>query len=136
MIVALASGAPQPGCIWRFVAWERSVDISVRRRFEVQLLHLRGDLRLGDPVTELGRTLDEILESGDTRIVIDLSEVPMIDSSGIGVLVKYLATARKRGGGLRLVKPSDFTSKTLRTVGLLRIFEVFDDESEAVDTFK
>ena len=111
------------------------MDINVRKRSQVQLIQLRGQLRLGDPVDELQRTLDEALAEGDTRFVINLSEVPMLDSSGIGLLVRFLASAKRRGGSLKLVNPSSFAQKTLRVVGVLSLFEVFDDDDKAVESF-
>jgi len=111
------------------------VDINVRRRSQVQVVQLRGQLRLGPAVDNLRQTLEEALGSGDNRIVVDLAECPMIDSSGIGLLVKVLASAKRLGGSVKLVQPCDFVLKTLRLVGLLNLFEVFDAEDAAVNSF-
>jgi anti-sigma B factor antagonist len=112
------------------------LDINVRKRSQVQLIQLRGQLRLGESVDQLTRTLDESLAEGDTQFVINLAEVPMIDSSGIGLLVRFLASAKKNGGSLKLVNPSTFAQKTLRVVGVLRLFEVFEDDDLAVESFR
>ncbi|MGA2372165.1 MAG: STAS domain-containing protein [Candidatus Korobacteraceae bacterium] len=111
------------------------MDINVRKRSQVQLIQLRGQLRLGEPVDQLTRALDELLAEGDTRFVINLAEVPMIDSSGIGLLVRFLASAKRKGGSLKLVNPSSFAQKTLRMVGVLNLFEVFEDDDQAVESF-
>lgn len=111
------------------------MDISVRKRSQVLLIQLRGQLRLGQAVDELRRTIDEALGEEDTRFVINLAEVSMIDSSGIGLLVRCLASTKQRGGSLKLVKPSSFAVKTLRLVGVLNLFEVFDDDDAAVESF-
>ncbi len=111
------------------------MDISIRKRSDVQLIQLRGDLRLGTPVNELRSMLDELIAGGDSRFVIRLSDVPMLDSSGIGLLVKYLADVRRRGGSLKLVQPSEFAVKSLRVVGVLNLFEVFDNDDSAVASF-
>lgn len=111
------------------------MDITIRRKSDVQLVQLRGALRLGEPVNQLKQTLDDLLGAGDNRIVLDLTEVPMIDSSGIGVLVKFLASTRLHGGSLKLVGPSDFAVKTLRLVGVLNLFDIYTDESQAVLSF-
>ena len=55
------------------------MDINVRKRSQVQLIQLRGQLRLGPPVDELKRTIDEALAEGDTRFAVNLAEVAMID---------------------------------------------------------
>lgn len=111
------------------------MDISIRKRSQVQLIQLRGQLRLGEAVDQFRKAIDEALAEGDTRFVVNLAEVPMIDSSGIGVLVRSLASTKQRGGSLKLVQPSSFAVKTLRLVGVLNLFEVFDDDDSAVASF-
>ena len=111
------------------------MDINVRQRAQVQLIQLRGQLRLGPPVDELRQTVEDAIANGDNRFVINLADVPMIDSSGIGLLVRFLASTKQRGGSLKLTQPSKFAVQTLRLVGVLNLFEVFDDDDEAVKSF-
>jgi anti-sigma B factor antagonist len=111
------------------------LDITVRKRSEVQLIQLRGPLRLGAAVDELRQVIEEAVGQGDTRFAINLAEVPMIDSSGIGLLVRFLASTKQRGGNLKLVQPSKFAVQTLRLVGVLNLFEIFDDDEAAVESF-
>ncbi len=111
------------------------MDINVRKSSQVQLVQLRGALRLGAAVDGLRQVMEEALGTGETRIVLNLAEVPMIDSSGIGLLVRFLASARKRGGNIKLVNPSNFAVQTLRLVGVLNLFEIFEDDETAVESF-
>lgn len=111
------------------------MDINVRKRGEVQVVQLRGQLRLGDAVDGLRQTLEEMIGGGDIRIVINLAEVPMIDSSGIGLLVKLLVSTKKIGGNIKLLQPSKFAIQTLRLVGVLNLFEAYDAEDAAVASF-
>ncbi len=111
------------------------MDIIGRKRSDVQLIELRGKLCLGQPVDELRQSIDESLANGDTRFVMNLAEVPTIDSSGIGLLVRTLASTKQRGGNLKLVQLSPFAVKTLRLVGVLNLFEVFDDDETALQSF-
>jgi anti-sigma B factor antagonist len=112
-------------------AW---LDISVRKRSQAHLIQLRGQLRLGQAVDELRKTLEELGDE-NARVVLNLSEVSMIDSSGIGLLVQQLASAKKRGGNVKLVQPSKFTMQTLRLVGVLNLFEIFDNDDAAVESY-
>lgn len=112
------------------------MDISVLKHGGVQAIKLRGDLKIGPPVDAVRQTIEEILGGGDSCLVIDLEEVPMIDSSGIGVLVRSLTSAKARGGDLRLVNPSRLAIQTLKIVGLLKLFQVFHDEQEALASFQ
>jgi anti-anti-sigma factor len=59
----------------------------------------------------------------------------MINSSGIGVMVKSLSSAKQRGGDVRLVNPSKFVTQTLRLIGVLNLFTTFEDEDKAVESY-
>jgi len=74
------------------------LEINVRKRSQVQVIQLRGALRMGPAVDNLRQTMDEALSNGDTRMVMNLSEVPMVDFSGIGLLVRYLAVIKQKVG--------------------------------------
>jgi anti-sigma B factor antagonist len=111
------------------------VDIEVRSVGQVKVVKLRGRLNLGDAVDRLRETLDDLMSSGDTRVLLDLSEVPWIDSSGIGLLVKILTSAKRQGGSIKLLNPSKFTVQTLKMISLLDLFEIFEDQQAAVASF-
>ena len=111
------------------------MDIELRSLGQVKVVKLRGKLNLGDAVDRFRDTLNDLMGSGDTRIVLDLSEVPWIDSSGIGLLVKILTSAKQRGGSVKLLNPSKFTVQTLKMICLLELFEVFSDQEQAVTSF-
>ena len=111
------------------------MDINVRKRSQAQVIQLRGPLRMGEPVDGLRQTIEELLSNGDAQIVINLAEVPMVDSSGIGLLVRFLASTKHAGGSIKLVQPSKFTVQSLRLVGILNLFEIFDDDDAAVQSF-
>jgi anti-sigma B factor antagonist len=111
------------------------VDIEVRSLGQVKVIKLRGKLSLGESVDRLRADLYELMGNGDTRIVLDLSEVPIIDSSGIGLLVKSLTSAKHLGGSIRLLTPSKFVIQTLKMIGLLNVFDVFEDQQRAIASF-
>ena len=111
------------------------MDINVRKRSQVQVVQLRGPLRMGEAVDGLRQTMEEAISNGDTRMVLNLAEVSMIDSSGIGLLVRFLASTKQRGGNIKLVQPSKFAVQTLRLVGVLNLFEIFDTDDTAVESF-
>ena len=117
---------------------EACLKINVREPSDnnVHVIQLRGDLKLGDPVDGLRQACLCLMSEGENRFVINLTEVPMIDSSGIGVLVRTLTQAKQHGGSLKLVNPSQFALQTLKIVGLLSLFELFDDETQAIQSFQ
>lgn len=111
------------------------MDLSVLKQADVQVLRLRGRLTLGEAVDAFKSALDNSLAAGDAQIIVNVSEVPLMDSSGIGVLVRSQSSARAAGGSIKLVQPSAYTLKTLKMVGLLDLFEVYDSEEDAVASF-
>jgi anti-sigma B factor antagonist len=111
------------------------MEISVRRLSEVQVIQIRGALRLGVGVDSFRQAVEDALAAGDTRMVVNFADVPMIDSSGIGILVKAMASAKQRGGGVKLLSPSKFVVQTLKLIGVLNLFEIFQDENVAVQSF-
>ena len=111
------------------------MDLSVLKQADVQVLRLRGRLTLGEAVDAFKSALDNAIAAGDAQIVINVAEVPLMDSSGIGVLVRSQSSARAAGGCIKLVRPTSYTLKTLKMVGLLDLFEVYDGEEEATASF-
>jgi anti-anti-sigma factor len=111
------------------------VDIEVRTQSTVKIIKLRGRLGLGESLDRTSATLTDLLDQGTLHFLLDLQEVPMIDSSAIGLLVRYLTAAKQRGGSLKLLNPSKFVLQTLKLVRVLSLFEVFEDLQLAVDSF-
>lgn len=112
------------------------MDIETKTIDGVKLLKLKGRLSMGPPLDRFNATMVDLLNQGQNRIVLDLEDVPSIDSSGIGMLVRHLTTAKQNGGAIRLLKPSKFTVQTLKMVGLLNLFTTFEDSKEAVASFQ
>ena len=113
-----------------------NVEIETRNLGEVKLVKLKGRLTLGESVDRLRSTIDNLIAGGDTRFILDLAEVPMIDSSGIGLLVRSLMNLKQQGGALKLLNPTKFAVQTLKMIGLLNQFEVFEEQQEALASFK
>jgi anti-sigma B factor antagonist len=111
------------------------LDISVRQQADCHVVKLRGNLRLGQAVDALKKLFDELTASNYNDVVLNLEEVPSMDSSGIGVVVRALTTAKAHGGSLKLVNPSGMVTQTLKLVAVLNLFEVFDNEQDAVESF-
>ena len=111
------------------------MDIDVRNQGPVKIIKLRGRLALGESVDRLRATVEDLLGAGDNRLVLDLEELTTMDSSGIGLLSRFLTATKQQGGSLKLVNPSKFVVQTLKLVGLLNLFEVFTDSQAATASF-
>lgn len=126
--------SPAPASV--VVLRKEPVDIEVRNQSAVKLIKLRGRLNLGDAVDGMRKTFDDLMAAGDSQFVVDLAEVTMIDSSGIGLLVRCLTLAKQTGGSLKLLNPSKFAVQTLKMTGLLKLFDVFTDAEQAIASYR
>ena len=113
-----------------------ALDIDTKTLDGVKVVKLAGRLSMGPALDRFNATIIELLGQGHSKIILDLEGVPTIDSSGIGMLVRHLTSAKQAGGAIRLLKPSKFTLQTLKMVGLLNLFTTFDDEAAAVSSFQ
>lgn len=80
---------------------------------------------------EFRRYLDEVLDAGNARVVVDLAETSFIDSSGLGALIAGLKRARKASGDLRIARPSDQVRMVLTLTNLDRVLRPYGDVSSA-----
>ncbi len=78
------------------------------------------------------REIKDVLDSGQVRLVVDLSDVRFIDSSGLSILVTALKAARAAGGDVVLLKPPPVVRTLLELTRLHRVLEIFEDEPAAV----
>ena len=111
------------------------MEINPRTEGSVTILDLRGNLTIGSGEEELGELLGQLLSEGQKHLLLNLAEVPFIDSSGIGGLIKSFTRVKNGGGKLKLLNPSRNTRQLLSITGLLSVLEVFDDEGIALSSF-
>ena len=109
--------------------------INVRQREGVTILDLKGKITIGVGDVALRNAVHEALGAGAKYILINLAAVSTIDSSGVGELVSTYTTVTNRGGKLKLVNLPAKVSDILQITQLITVFEVFDDEDEAVKSF-
>lgn len=109
--------------------------VSARHVEGVTILEPKGKITIGVGDVALREAVHEALEAGARNILIDLGSVSTIDSSGIGELVSAYTTVTNRGGKLKLVHLPDKIADILSITQLITVFEVFEDESEALASF-
>ena|SRR5579872_2100813 len=108
---------------------------SNRQVGKVTIVDLSGRITLGEGSVVLRDTVKELLSEGRNQLLIDLSGVNYIDSSGIGELVGAYTTVRNRGGEMKLLKLTQRVHDLLQVTKLLTVFENFTDETKAVESF-
>ena len=109
--------------------------IETNTQGELRIVKVTGRLSMGPELDRFTAALDGLLNGSHGKIILDLEEVPTIDSSAIGVLVRYLTSAKKMGGSIKLLKPTKFVVQTLKMVGLLNLFPAYEDLTEALASF-
>jgi anti-sigma B factor antagonist len=106
--------------------------VNVRQRDGVTILDLKGKITIGVGDVALRNAVQDVINGGANRVVINLHDVTTIDSSGVGELVSAYTTARNRGAQLRLENLPAKVSDILQITQLITVFDVFDTEDEAV----
>jgi anti-sigma B factor antagonist len=108
---------------------------NVRQSGSVTTLDLNGKITIGSGEEALRSSMQEILDSGATKVVINMGGVTMIDSSGIGELVSAYTRATNRGAKLKLANLPAKVSDILTITQLITVFDVYDNEADAVNSF-
>src|SRR5260370_8455357 len=109
--------------------------VNVRKRDGVTILDLKGKITIGVGDVALRNAVQEAINDGATKILINLRDVTTIDSSGVGELVSAYTTATNRGVKLRLVNLPSKVSDILQITQLITVFDVYDSEDEALPSF-
>lgn len=109
--------------------------IEKRNRDGVTILDLGGKITIGKGDVALREAVHQTLEGGASKVLINLKDVTTIDSSGVGELVSAFTTATNRGGKLKLVNLPAKVNDILQITQLITVFEVFENEDEAVRSF-
>jgi anti-sigma B factor antagonist len=112
-----------------------SLAIAQRSREGITILDLRGRLIVGEPVTSLREKIRELSAAGNSNIVLNLEQVDYIDSTGLGALVVCFTTLQKAGGALKILNLSRRNIELLVLTKLSTVFEVFNDEQDAINSF-
>jgi len=102
---------------------------------DVTILRLIGRLELEEGDLTLRDHVDTLVGEGRVKLVLDMKDVTRLDSAGIGMLVSKFITARKRGGTIKLLHLTTRSDHLMEITKLSTIFEIFDDEDEAVRSF-
>ena len=113
-----------------------SLQLSERSVGDVVVIDLSGKITLGDGGDAMLKDkVRSLVQQGRKKMVLNLGEVSYIDSSGIGELVSGFTTVTNSGGMLKLLNLNKRVKDLLQITKLYTVFEVFDDEAQAVRSF-
>src|SRR5579864_5290486 len=112
-----------------------SLEIHLREHEGVAILDLDGRLTVGNDVATFRERMQKLIESGQKSVILNLDHVDYVDSTGLGALVMGYTTLQRAGGKVKLLNLSRRSIELLVMTKLTTIFEVFDQEQDAVNSF-
>jgi len=112
-----------------------NLTIATRRADPVVILDLSGQIRLGETNIDLHKAIHELVDGGEKKVLLNMANVTHIDSSGLGELVAGHATLEKNGGEMKLLGLNDRVTELMMITKLLTVFDVFENEEIAVNSF-
>lgn len=111
-----------------------SLDINESIREGVAILALKGRLTAGE-TTAIREKIDQSIAAVHLNVILDLTHVDYVDSTGLGGMVICYTSLKRQGGALKLVNPNKRNIELLALTKLYTVFEVFTDELDAVNSF-
>jgi anti-sigma B factor antagonist len=111
------------------------MQIDQRAVGDVVVLDLKGRVTMGEGDELLKDKVNSLVNQGHKKIILNLAEVPYVDSAGLGEIVRTYTTVSRQGGSLKLLNLTKRITDLLSITKLLTVFETFDSESEAVRSF-
>jgi anti-sigma B factor antagonist len=112
------------------------MNISERVVEGVSILDLSGKIVLGEGDVQVKDRIRDLLADGQRRILLNLADVGYIDSAGLGAIISCYTTSKREGGQLKLVHLTKKVQDLLAITKLITVFETYDSEKEALESFK
>src|ERR671915_570036 len=112
------------------------LNIKERQAGDITILDMDGKITIGEGSVALRTAIRRLLEEGKKKILLNLAGVGYIDSSGIGELVSSYTAINKEQGQLKLLNLTQKLQDLLAITKLLTVFDVYEDETEALNSYK
>jgi anti-sigma B factor antagonist len=112
-----------------------ALEIHEREREGITVLELKGRITVGPEATALRDKVSQLTAEGKRNLVLELSGVDFIDSTGLGALVICATSLRKLGGNVKLVNLNRRNIELLVMTKLATVFEIFTDEQDAISSY-
>ena len=99
------------------------------------ILDLKGKLTIGEDVEIVKDKINSLIQQGEKKLLLNLAEVPYVDSAGLGEIVRTYTTVNRQGGDLKLLHLTKRIEDLLAITKLLTVFDTFDSEQDAIGSF-
>jgi anti-sigma B factor antagonist len=110
--------------------------IKVRIVGDACILDCKGEITMGEPILYFRNKVHDVLESGASKIVLDLGRIKHIDRTGIGELVHTYSSVTSNGGQMKLLNLTKKVDNPLAITELLTVFPSYNDEKSAMESFR
>ena len=112
------------------------LEVNERQAGDVTILDMNGSVRMGEGAISLRNSIRGLVDQGKKKFLLNLNGVKNIDSSGIGELIANYTTVSRDGGQLKLLNLTEKIQNLLVITKLLTVFDSYDNEAEALNSFK
>ncbi|MDQ3686386.1 MAG: STAS domain-containing protein [Acidobacteriota bacterium] len=112
------------------------LNIRERQAGDVTVIDMEGKITIGEGSVAVRGAIRRLLEEGKKKVLLNLAGVSYVDSSGIGELVSSFTTINREGGQLKLLNLTQKIQDLLAITKLLTVFDVYEDEATALNSFK
>ena len=123
---------------WDTIAGEVALNLEIDTQMtpdQIPIVHLKGEIDL-HTCSDLRDTLRDLIEKEHYQIIINLAEVPYLDSAALGVLVDAVRRVREHEGGISLVSTTPFVRRAFEITRLVKIFQLYDDNEAALSAIR
>ena len=110
--------------------------IEKRKKGNVTIFDLKGKILFGDGIDELRQSINAAIKDSEKQLVLNFADVPYLDSTGLGEVVRSYTTLKKEGGTVKIANLSNKVKDLMMVTKLITVFETFESENEAVKSFK
>ncbi len=112
------------------------MNLKLEEKYNAVVLVLSGKLMGGPFLQEMNETLHKLIDEGKKNIVVDMSGVPLVTSSGIGIMISAYTTMKNAGGNIKFCEFSDKVHGVLSITKLDSVFDYFESVDEALKSYE
>ncbi|HLP47129.1 MAG TPA: STAS domain-containing protein [Candidatus Kapabacteria bacterium] len=109
--------------------------IEKRKKNDVLILDLHGKILIGESIEELRETINNAIKDKETKLLLNFADVPYLDSTGLGEVVRSYTSIKKADGVVKIVNLTNHVRDLLSITKLITVFDTFEDEAKAIASF-
>lgn len=109
--------------------------IAKRKKNDVLILDLQGKILIGEGIDDLREAINGAIKEKETKLLLNFADVPYLDSTGLGEVVRSYTSIKKEGGIVKIVNLTNKVKDLLSVTKLITVFDTFENEEDAIASF-